>query len=205
MAMKHDERELSERKASSLSGDTLTSLSRTSKGSGKSGKDKKEKFLPGKRRFSLRGLLVDLALLLVLCGLGVGIWFGYRAVKNIYAPEWETRQISFVVEITDLGLEETNALRNTLSGSPLWYSSAADGDMLGQISQLDSVPYTTEEGEGVLALYLTVTAEAKYREGQGYYVGSTRLLAGENGVFRTEGLITEGAIVSLQDLTEVNS
>ena len=77
MAMKHDERELSERKASSLSGDTLTSLSRTSKGSGKSGKDKKEKFLPGKRRFSLRGLLVDLALLLVLCGLGVGVWFGY--------------------------------------------------------------------------------------------------------------------------------
>ena len=205
MAMKHDERELSERKASSLSGDTLTSLSRTSKGPGKSGKDKKEKFLPGKRRFSLRGLLVDLALLLVLCGLGVGIWFGYRAVKNIYAPEWETRQISFVVEITDLGLEETNALRNTLSGSPLWYSSAADGDMLGQISQLDSVPYTNEDGEGVLALYLTVTAEAKYREGQGYYVGSTRLLAGENGVFRTEGLITEGAIVSLQDLTEVNS
>jgi len=205
MAMKHDERELSERKASSLSGDTLTSLSRTSKGSGKSGKDKKEKFLPGKRRFSLRGLLVDLALLLVLCGLGVGIWFGYRAVKNIYAPEWETRQISFVVEITDLGLEETNALRNTLSGCPLWYTSAADGDMLGKISQLDSVPYTNEEGEGVLALYLTVNAEAKYREGQGYYVGSTRLLAGENGVFRTEGLITEGAIVSLQDLTEVNS
>ena len=77
--------------------------------------------------------------------------------------------------------------------------------MLGQISQLDSVPYTNEDGEGVLALYLTVTAEAKYREGQGYYVGSTRLLAGENGVFRTEGLITEGAIVSLQDLTEVNS
>lgn len=205
MAMKHDERELSERKASSLSGDTLTSLSRTSKGSGKSGKDKKEKFLPGKRRFSLRGLLVDLALLLVLCGLGVGIWFGYRAVKNIYAPEWETRQISFVVEITDLGLEETNALRNTLSGCPLWYTSVADGDMLGKISQLDSVPYTNEEGEGVLALYLTVNAEAKYREGQGYYVGSTRLLAGENGVFRTEGLITEGAIVSLQDLTEVNS
>ena len=56
-----------------------------------------------------------------------------------------------------------------------------------------------------MALYLTVTAEAKYREGQGYYVGSTRLLAGENGVFRTEGLITEGVIVSLQDLTEVNS
>lgn len=205
MAMKHDERELSERKASSLSGDTLTSLSRTAKASGKSGKDKKEKYLPRKRRFSLRGLLVDLALLLVLCGLGVGIWFGYRSVKNIYAPVWETRQISFVVEISDLGLEETNALRNTLPGCSLWYSSSADGDMLGKISQLDSVPYTNEEGEGVLALYLTVTAEAKYREGQGYYVGSTRLLAGESGVFRTEGLITEGVIVSLQDLTEVNS
>ena len=205
MAMKHDDHMLPDRKASSLSGDELTPLARTVNGTGKQGRDKREKLLPGKRRFSLRGLLVDLLLLLILCGLGVGAWFGYRAVKDIYAPEWETRQISFVVEISDLGLEETNELQNTLPGKSIWYSSATDGDLLGKISQLNTELHTNEEGESTLALYLTVTAEAQYREGLGYYVGSTRLLAGEKGVFRTEGVAAEGWIVSLQDVTEVKS
>ncbi len=205
MAMKRDDRELSERKASSLSDDTLTPLSRTVSGTGKPSKDKRERLLPGRRRFSLRGLLVDLLLLLILCGLGVGGWFGYRAAKNIYAPTWETRQISFVVEIMDLELEQTNEMLKTLPGRSVWYSAETTGDLLGRVSHLEPVPYTNADGKGRVALYLTVTADAKYREGEGYYVGSTRLLAGENGTFRTEGMVTEGLIVSLTDQTEVKS
>ena len=205
MAIKRDERELSERKASSLSGDTLKPLSHTVSGAGKQTKDKKEKRLSGKPRFSWRGLLVDLLLLAILCGLGGGIWFGYRSVKNIYAPEWEIRPISFVIEITDLELEQANDMLKTLPGCRVWYSADANGDLLGKINELEPVPYTDENGKGKVALYLTVSTEANYREGKGYYVGSTGLLAGESAIFRTEGMVTEGLIVSLTDQTEVKS
>ena len=67
------------------------------------------------------------------------------------------------------------------------------------------MPYTDENGKGKVALYLTVSTEANYREGKGYYVGSTGLLAGESAIFRTEGMVTEGLIVSLTDQTEVKS
>jgi len=201
MAMKHDDRDLTERKVSSLSDDTLTPLSHTSSGLRKQ-KGKKEKSLPGRRRFSGRGLVVDLALLLLLVGLGVGIWFGYGAVKEGYAPTWETRDVEFCVEIRDLDYDLANELLASLPNHGLWHTAAADGDYLGSVREVRAVLGVTEEGREIMTLYLTVYTQANYRKGEGYYVGKTRLLAGEMSMFRAEGMIAEGMLVSVKDLSE---
>lgn len=205
MAMKHDDRETVERKVSSLSDDTLAPLSRTAGSAGRRGKNKRERALPGKRRFSWRGLAVDLVLLLLIAGVGVGLWYGYGAVKEMYAPAWETRQVEFCVEIRNLDYDRADQLLPALSGHDIWYSSAADGDRLGTVSDVRAVPSVTEDGRETMTLYLTVSTQAEYRKGQGYYVGTTRLLAGESGEFRAEGLAAEGTLVSLQDLSEVTA
>lgn len=194
----------SEKKASSLLGDALTPMSRTTGAAVKKGKDRpKDRTLKRRESFSLRGLAVDLILLLVLVGLCAGGVFGYRAVKELYAPTWETRTVEFCVEIKNIDYDRADQLLPALSDRGLWYSADVDGDLLGTVHDVRIVSSVTEDGREVMTLYLAVKTQADYRKGEGYYVGSTRLLAGETGVFRAEGLIAEGKVVSLKDVTEV--
>lgn len=200
------DRDPAEKKASSLSGDTLTSLSRTAGGGGKRGKDKnKDRTVKRARGMSVRGLVVDVILLLVIVGVGVGAWFGYHAVKDMYAPDWQIRQVEFCVEIRNVDYDRADQLLPSLSDHDLWYSSDVSGDRLGTVTDVRAVPTVTDDGRETMTLYLTVTTQAQYRKGEGYYVGSTRILAGESGMFRAEGLSAEGLVVSVQDTTEVKA
>ena len=198
------EKDPSEKKASSLSGDALTPLSRTAGTALKRGKDKsKDRTLKRKKPFSVRGLVVDLILLVILAGLCVGGVWGYRAVKELYAPTWDTRTVEFCVEIKNIDYDRADQLLPTLSDRGLWYSADVDGDLLGTVNDVRIVPSVTEDGRETMTLYLTVKTTAGYRKGEGYYIGTTRILAGEEGVFRAEGLIAEGKVVSLKDVSEV--
>ncbi len=205
MAVNFD-KDPSERKASSLGSDQLPTLSRTAGTSGKRGREKqKDRTLHRATRPSPKGLVVDLVLFLLLVAMGVGVWFGYGAVKSLYAPDWTLRQVEFSVEIRNLDYDRADQLLPTLSDNALWYSSSVDGDKLGTVSDVRAVPSITEDGRETMTLYLTVRTEARYRKGEGYYVGTTRLLAGESGSFRAEGLAAEGMIISLKDVTEVTA
>ncbi len=196
----------SEKKASSLSGDTLTPLSRTTETTAKRGKDRlKDRTLKRKKTFSVRGLVVDLILLLILAGICVGGVVGYHAVKELYAPTWDTRAIEFCVEIKNIDYDRADQLLPVLLDRGLWYSDDVDGDLLGTVNDVHIEASVTEDGRETMTLYLTVKTTAKYRKGEGYYVGSNRLLAGETGVFRAEGLIAEGKVISLKDVTEVDA
>ncbi|MBQ9780446.1 MAG: hypothetical protein IJW00_11135 [Clostridia bacterium] len=201
------DREPADKKASSLSGDTLTPLSRTSGKAGKRGKKEKSKdrIFKGNRRTGIRGVVVDLVILLLLAGVGVGLWFGYTAVKDLYAPVWQSRNVEFCVEIKNIDYDRADQLLPALSGHDLWSSADVSGDRLGIVTDVRAVPVITEDGRETMTLYLTVRTEARYRKGEGYYADSTRLLAGESSIFRAEGLIAEGTVVSLKDLTEVDA
>lgn len=203
MAMNVD-RDPTEKKASSLSDDGLTPLSRTVGTTGKRGKEKqKDRTLKKTKPFSLRGLIVDAVLLVLIVGVGVGVWFGYRAAKEAYAPERQERQVEFSVEIKNIDYDRADQLLPSLAEHDLWYSAHVGGDRLGTVTDVRAVPTVTEDGRETMTLYLTVQTTASYRKGDGYYVGTTRLLAGETGVFRAEGMTAEGMVVSLKDLTEV--
>lgn len=208
MSMNRDdkERELNGYKASSLSDDTLQPIARTASGTKKRGRDKKNEVnLSARRKAARGGFVVDLVLLLLVALLSVGGWFGYRALKVLYTPVWDTRQVEFCVEIRNIDYDSADELLPTLEDHGLWYSDTAEGDYLGIVSDVRAVPTITEDGKETMTLYLTVRTQAKYSREQGYFVGSTRILAGETGIYRAEGMIAEGIVVSLDDVTEVDA
>lgn len=148
----------------------------------------------GKRRVWV-SVLVDIILLLVLAGLIVGGYFGYRAISRIYAPEWEQREVIFRVQFDDVDPAILEAQYDSLSGSQLWSSEHTDADLLGTVVEVSE--YVAGE-----PLEITVKAKAYYREGQGYRMGSTMLLAGSEGVYRMQGLTAEGTIISMHEVKD---
>lgn len=148
----------------------------------------------GKRRVWV-SVLVDVILLLVLAGLIVGGYFGYRAISRIYAPEWEQREVIFRVQFNDVDPAILEAQYQSLNGSQLWSSEHTDADLLGTVVGVSEY----EAGE---PLEITVKAKAYYREGQGYRMGSTMLLAGSEGVYRMNGLTAEGTIISMHEVKD---
>lgn len=202
MANQRDGKDNTLQKASSLAGDGLSPLSRSMSGSGKRAGGVRERSVSGKKRFSWKSLVVDLLLILLVSGIGVGAFFGYRAVKNAYMPAWETKSIEFCVKIPDMESERGNLLVTVLEGKNFWLSAEADGACLGVISQ---AAYDPGAEEDEINLILTVRTTAQYRKGEGYYVGSTRILAGETGKFRSEGFVGEGVVMYVRDVSEVSS
>ena len=70
-----------------------------------------------------------------------------------------------------------------MTDHPIWSSDKTDADQLGIVT--DAV-LVTVDGINTFALHLTVEAEAYYREGKGYRMGETMLLAGTEGFFRMD-------------------
>lgn len=148
----------------------------------------------GKRRVWV-SVLVDVLLLLVIAGLAVGGYFGYRALSEVYAPEWEQREVIFRVELEDVDPALLDGEPDTLVGSKLWSSEHTDADQLGEITEVGEY----KAGEPLL---ITVKAKVYYRKGQGYRAGSTMLLAGSEGVYRMKGLTAEGRIISMHEVKD---
>lgn len=153
-------------------------------------------------------LLVDLILLGVLLGAVVGCIFGYRALREWYAPRWETRDVVFCVEMTGINpdlVKYGQDGRPTMTGNGIWSSDRTDADQLGTVTSVRTVLVAEADGTNTLTVYLTVEAAAYYREGQGYRMGETMLLAGAEGIFRVKGITAPGHIISMhekQDETE---
>ncbi|MBE6585053.1 MAG: hypothetical protein E7645_00840 [Ruminococcaceae bacterium] len=202
MANKRDGKEIAENKASSLLGDGLSSLTRNAGAYGKRGKGHKETAVVGKKKFPWKSLIVDVILLVILCGVGVGAFWGYHTVKNMYMPTWQEKEIEFCVEIPDVEKGRANQLLSVLEGKKLWHSGQADGDTLGIISDAG---YDPGSEDNVINLILTVKTTAEYRKGEGYYINSTRILAGETTELRTEGFVGEGVVLYVRDLSEASS
>lgn len=150
-------------------------------------------------------VLVDAILLAVIVGLVVGGVFAYRAVRELYAPTWETHEIVFCVEITGVDpamVKYGQDGRPTMTDHPLWSSDRIDADCLGTVTDVRTVLVSGEDGKNTLNLYLTVEAAAHYREGKGYRMGGTMLLAGMKGSFMLEGLIAEGTVISMHEKSD---
>lgn len=150
-------------------------------------------------------LLVDFVLLVVIAGLVVGGVFAYRAIRELYAPVWETREVVFGVEMTGIDpdmVKYGQHSRPTMVDHPLWSSDSSDADLLGTVTDVRTVLVPGENGKNTLTLYLTVEATAHYREGKGYRMGATMLLAGMQGTFMAQGLVAEGTVISLHEKSE---
>ena len=150
-------------------------------------------------------LLVDVVLLLVLAGLIVGAWLGFRAIRELYAPTWETRSVVYCVEIEGISPDAVKYGpdgRYVFENKGIWSSAYTDADFLGTVIQARTVLVAWDDGSNTVTLYVTVEAEAYYREGKGYRMGETMLLAGAEGDFRLEGMTAHGTIVSMHEKSE---
>lgn len=147
-------------------------------------------------------ILVDLILLAVLVGLIVGGVFAYRGIREMYAPTWESREVVFCVEMTGLATDSIRYGQNNrpvMVGQPLWSSDRTDADFLGTVTEVRVERVTHENENETLNLYLTVEATALYREGKGYRMGATMLLAGMKGEFMAQELVSEGTVISMHE------
>ena len=201
MALHDNERNVGGRKASSLMDDAVVLPgSGTGSHEQRRGKGDREEILRDRQGSRARAILVDVIILLLLVGLALGIRTGYHALKNLYSPVWETRTVEFCVEMqgVDMDLVYDEKGNATFMDSGVWYTDQADGDLLGTVVKVDS---EREEHGDTVTLYRTVTAEAKYRQGEGYYMGETPLLAGMQGQFRVTGMMGEGTVISLHEKT----
>ena len=89
----------------------------------------------------------------------------------------------------------------TIINNPIWSSEQTDADCLGTVTDVRTVLVSAEEVNTV-TLYLRVEADAYYREGKGYRMGETLLLAGAEGIYRLEGLTANGVIISMHERSE---
>ena len=151
-------------------------------------------------------VLVDVILFLLLAGLVTGAVFGFRALRELYAPTWETRSLVYTVEIQGVdpaAVKYNSDGRFIYVDRPLWSSVYTDADCLGTVTAVSSTRVTDENGKSTLTLILTVEADAFYREGKGYRMGETILLAGLSGEFRFEGMTAWGTVISLKEKSEL--
>lgn len=153
-----------------------------------------------------RAILVDVILLLVIAGVLVGAWFGYRAIRDVYAPTWETRAVVFTVRMENINPDMVKYHQDgriSFTDNPIWSSDRTNADRLGTVTRVTSelVSHVDENGEeqNTLTLTLTVEATADYREGKGYRMGETLLLAGLEGDFRVEGMVAPGMIMTMHE------
>ena len=186
----------------------------TDGGDGRSNASRGGKGVPGmKKKRGWVTVLLDILLLVVLAGLIVGGWFGYRALREVYAPEWEVREMIYRVELKGIDpnmVEYGEDGRPVYTNKSIWSSDRTDADHLGTVVDVQTELVSGAGGVNTLNLYLTVKANAYYREGEGYRMGATMLLAGYEGLFRLEGtsggrvdgLMAEGMIISLHEASE---
>ena len=187
-------------KASSLTDGAGTLRPSTPEGG--EGKGSTRKFDPVKKKRTWKTLVVDLVLLVVIVGLVVGGVFAYRAIRDLYAPVWETRDVVFCVKMDGIDpsmVKYGQDGRSTFTGNPIWSSDRTDADCLGTVTDVRTVLVSRDDGDNTITMYLTVEAQAYYRVGKGYRMGATMLLAGTEGVFRVEGMVAEGAVISMHE------
>ncbi len=148
-------------------------------------------------------LAVDIILILVFVGLAVGGFFGYRALKKIYAPQWETREVTVILELTDVDPAIVPRINSRI------YLDLTDGQtVLGTcVTGQPGIMPPDENGVASTNKYyrLVLKTTARYRAGAGYFVDDYPLLAGIGGTYRFSGGIAKGTILAVYEPGEEES
>ena len=142
---------------------------------------------------------VDLILLVVLATVIVGGVMGYRTLKRVYAPEWEERDIVFVMDVSHVNASILPDFWH--AEAPLYVSDSVDAAPVGYL--MDS-PYVMDDAseDGYVTVRLLLHGKARYRKGEGYYCGNTPILAGLSGDVRVDGVSGNGMIMMVLEADE---
>lgn len=153
--------------------------------------------------------LADIIIILLIASAVVLAWlYVVRPLMKAYRQSWEEREIIYVLEIPDVDPDLLTYDRDgdpELVGQPVLSAPRDDADVLGTVTDAETVVVIREDGSSMLTLRLTVEASVRYHAGEGYSAGDTRLLCGEVRSFRLWGLTAEGMILSLHTPEELTT
>ncbi len=147
-----------------------------------------------------RGVIfTDILLIVLICGMVVGGFFGYRVLQKIYVPEQQDCEVILLVEIPRLDAEAVPPYWN--ANAPVYISDAVGNEPIARLSDVTSiVKHPTDSNYRTVRLVLRATAQ--YREGEGYFCGNTQLLAGAVYELRVDGVSASSMITAVYPTAE---
>lgn len=147
--------------------------------------------------------LVDVIILLLIVGVAAAVYvYVIRPVLRNHGEIWDEKKLVCTVELPDIDASLVSYDRDgTLSvmGRDIWTSASADSGRIGLVKACVTTISVHEDGRQTVTLLLTVEADARFRSGEGYFAGDTRLLCGETRTFRLWGLTAEGSILTMRE------
>ena len=159
-----------------------------------------------RRKFNVVDFLLIVVVLLICASL-VYLFLPSSLVKNITADQ--TVPLSYVIEVK--GVDEQYI--DNISVLDLVQDSVSKGE-LGTVEAVENNPYSElkynmqqeeDNGVGILSsikgkynLTITVTATARYEEGEGYTVNGTRIAVGEKIYAKFPNYACEAYCISLE-------
>lgn len=155
-----------------------------------------------KGKFNLIDFLLIVIILAVIASL-VYVFLPYSFVKNITADE--TLEIQYTLELTGIdeeyleSIKENDIVLDSVSKSNIGTVAAVDYSI-----QYTELVYNETEKVGLLSpvagkynVVVTVSATARYEEGEGYSVNGTRIAVGEKINARFPNYICECYCISV--------
>lgn len=150
--------------------------------------------------------VVDIVVILVIAALcALAYLYLIRPLMDNYRESWDEEELLCVLELRNVDPALVTYDRDgipVLCGHPVWSGDSEDSDRLGDVLEAEPIAVVREDGSTVLTISLTVRVTARCRTGEGYRVGETRLLCGEERQYRLYGLSAEGVILSMKPVEE---
>ena len=129
-------------------------------------------------------IIAGILMLAIVCGIVVGSYMLFRYYSNDYT---ET-DISYAFIVDGVSAEEIDKYY-ALKGSELFMDTENNSVYFGKITKVSA-----EEGR----ILITVSAQVKYRNGEGYSVGDSRLAVGSELALRCGETDISAEVVSLR-------
>ena len=162
----------------------------------------KKRMAKKRGRFNLIDFLLVLVLLLIIGAL-VYVFLPSSVIKNITADKSE--EIQYSIEILGVdkefldNIKENDVVLDSVSKSNLGTVTAVDYSI-----QYTKLEYNEEENAGVLSpipdkynVIVTISATAKFEEGEGYTVNGVRIAVGEKINARFPEYVCEAYCISI--------
>ena len=134
-------------------------------------------------------IVVDIIIAILFVALFAVVIVGaYVALRN-FAVDFESVNVQYTMLVSAENAEEYVGLE----GQPLYLDVDGSVEFFGKIKSVQA----SEKNGGVLVV---VDSTIRYKEGDGYSIGDTKLAVGQEYVLRTQGGKTlEGVVVELYD------
>ena len=133
-------------------------------------------------------VIIGVIILAIFAGIVVGAYFMFRYYTNDYAG------VKLEYVFISPCAEDIDAFR-TMKNKDLYFDLDGNTLYFGKVTNVDVVD-SVNTGK---YLVLNVSADAKYKSGEGYTIGESKMAVGSEYSLRVDGRVVVGTIVELRE------